>query len=133
MVGELGVGEIERTSDNGIGLHRSPDRIDQVGAGLDNDGSAARPGDVESELIRSRSEGGVAGLNLWQPGFRWNPAKIGTPTAGVRQVKDSQIGSHVKECAPGNPWRIPLEVDRSEVRILIERQAGEVGNAPGNG
>src|ERR1039458_7516494 len=82
IIGPLGIAEIGRAGGEGVGCHRRPGRVGEIGASFDHDGHAAGPVDVKPELIGPNAETGIAGLNLRWPQRGRTIAKRRAPVCG---------------------------------------------------
>ena len=60
IIRPLGIAEIGRAAGEGVGSHRRPDGVGEVRAGFHYDRSVVGPVDVESKLVGSHAEAGVA-------------------------------------------------------------------------
>src|SRR2546430_871592 len=86
IIRPLGIAEIRRASGEAVCSDRNPDGSGQIRGSFHDNGHAAGPIDVESELICPDPEAGIARLHLWEPEHGWRSAQSWTPSSRARQV-----------------------------------------------
>jgi hypothetical protein len=122
MVGPIGIAEVDGALGEGVGSHREPVWMGQIGGGFDDDRGVGGPRDGKTEAVELHAEGGTeiqnCGIGL-VPRGRWVPGKGRTPTGCARHKIEDSVVDKQKSIIPKAGGIVP-EIDAGQAVATLE-------------
>src|SRR6516225_7506711 len=135
IISPSGIAEIDGAVGERTGKQRSPRRVRQICACLDDNRDIGGADDVKAKTIRLQPKAAIRSLNHWIPQQSRETDKIGIPAHGSREVINfhhSGIRTLEQLLDTRENWGIALEISCLQVVVVEERTSSNVGDATGD-